>query len=169
MTDQPSMTVRELLHRIETGWNTFYAYLDTLSEAQFTGPKDAAGWTAKDHLSHIAFWEDTLNALLERTPRWERLGIDKALWDTGDVDKFNAVMQAREKDVPLAEVRRKHRDVHQRLLANLAALSDADLGRPIREFQAASTSDRPILLPLMGDTFEAYEEHTPWIRAIVGV
>jgi uncharacterized protein (TIGR03083 family) len=160
-------TVNELLDNIERGWNSFNAYIDTLSEKQLTQPTDAAGWTAKDHLIHLASWEDTLNALLDRTPRWERIGVDKALWDSNDIDQINAIVQKRYHDMPLDEVRQKHREVHQRLLEKIRQLSDADLGQPIREYQPGSATTSPIVRPLVADTYDAYAEHTPWIAAIV--
>jgi hypothetical protein len=166
MTEQPK-TVEALRQNIEAGWDKFNAYIDTLSEAQLTRPTDAAGWTAKDHLIHLARWEDTLNALLDRTPQWERMEVDKALWDGHDVDKINAVVQKRNQNMPLDDVRRTHRDVHQRLMSKISALSDADLQRPVRDYQPASSASQPILRPLITDTYEAYEEHTPWIAAIV--
>lgn len=52
----------ELLIRIEQGWNEFQAYIQTLSAAQLAGPTDAAGWTAKDHIMHLAVWEDGIDA-----------------------------------------------------------------------------------------------------------
>src|ERR1041385_3625233 len=159
-------TVAELRQRIEAGWNTFNAYIDTLNEAQLTQLTDAVGWTAKDHLSHLASWEDTLNALLDKKLRWENIGVDKALWFSNDFDKINAVVQKHWQNMPLDEVRQKHREIHQRLMPKIRALSDEDLQRPIREYQSDSTSTRPILQPLIADTYEHYEEHTPWIAAI---
>jgi hypothetical protein len=166
MTEQPK-TVEALLRNIETGWDQFNAYIDTLSEAQLTQPTDAAGWTAKDHLIHLARWEDTLNALLDRIPQWERMEFDKALWDSHDIDLQNAIVQQRNQNMPLEDVRQTHRAVHQRLISKISALSDADLQRPIRDYQPGSAASQPILRPLIADTYEAYEEHTPWIAAIV--
>ncbi len=167
MAEQAPKTVAELLKRIDAAWTTFSSYIDSLTETQLTQPTDAAGWTAKDHLIHLALWEDALNALLDRTPQWERLGLDKGLWASADVDASNAVLQKRYQHMLLREVRQKHRDVHQQLLSKIRALSDGDLQRPVRDYQPGSSDSRPILRNLMSDTFEAYEEHTPYIAAIV--
>lgn len=160
-------TVTDLLQNIETSWDKLQSYIDSLSEAQLTEPTDAAGWTAKDHLIHIATWEDTLNALLEGKPQWENIGVDKALWFSGDVDKINAIVQKRDQHMSLSEVRQKHQEVHQRLMSRIALLSDADLKRPIKDYQPESPRTHPILRALISDTYEAYDEHTPWIAAIV--
>src|SRR5436190_20969846 len=126
MTKEEPKTVAELLKNIETGWNSFSGYINTLTQTQLTQPTDAAGWTAKDHLIHIASWEDTLNALLDKSPQWENISVDKALWFSGDIDKINAIVQKRYQHMPLSEVRQKHREVHQRLLSKIQALADED-------------------------------------------
>jgi hypothetical protein len=166
MTVQP-MTVAELVRNIETGWNTFQTYIRSLSADQLTKPTDAAGWTAKDHIIHLASWEDTLNALLEHTPQWERLGVDKALWDSHDVDKINAIVQKRYQNMPLEDVLLRQQQVHYWLMSKVPLLSDEELQRPVRDYQMDTDDTRPILQNLVTDTYEAYEEHTPWIAAIV--
>lgn len=167
MTDAVATSVAELTRSIETGWNAFRNTISTLTENQLTQPTDAAGWTAKDHLIHLATWEDALNALLDLQPRWENLGIDKALWDSQDIDQINAVIQKRYHDMPLADVHHRHQEVHQRLMAKIAQLSDKDLQKPIKDYQPGSTDTTPIGRPLVADTYEAYAEHMPWIAAIV--
>ena len=141
MTEQQSMTVTELLRKIEASWSTFNAYIDTLTEAQLTQPTDAAGWTAKDHLIHIASWEDTLNALLDKSPQWEHMGVDKALFFSGD--EINAVIQKRYQNMPLAEVRQKHQEIHKNLMSKLSKLSDEDLYRPVRDYQPDFSAHTP--------------------------
>jgi hypothetical protein len=53
------MPKAELLERIEAGFQEINQYLDSLTETQLTQPTDAAGWTAKDHVIHMAIWEDS--------------------------------------------------------------------------------------------------------------
>jgi len=161
------MTVAELVRNIESGWLRFQTYIHSLTDEQLTRPTDAAGWTAKDHIIHLAAWEDTLNALLEHTPQWERLGIDKTLWDTRDVDKMNAIIQKRYQNMPLEDVLLRQQQVHNWLMSKVPLLPDEELLRPVRDYQPNSDDTRPILRNLVTDTYEAYEEHTPWIAAIV--
>ncbi len=82
----PILSKVELLAAIEQGWNGLNAYVDSLTPEQLTTPTDAAGWTAKDHLAHLAVWEDTINALLDKKPRAPHVGIDQALWDSQEFD-----------------------------------------------------------------------------------
>jgi len=167
MSEQKVMSKSELLEQMRRGWDDFQAYLQTLSEAQLSQPTDAAGWTAKDHVIHLAVWEAGIDALLGRESRWERMGLDAATWASGDFDAMNAVIQRRHKDMPLVEVLRTFQDVHQRLIGKIALLSDEDLQRPYRAYQPDSDRDAPVIGWIMGNTYEHYAEHRPWIEAIV--
>ncbi len=79
MDDMVSSRV-ELLQNIDAGWNRFYGYLKTLSDEQLSTPTDASGWTVKDHLTHLAIWEDGIYGLLMGHSRREQMGIDEATW-----------------------------------------------------------------------------------------
>ncbi|MFN8450760.1 MAG: ClbS/DfsB family four-helix bundle protein [Anaerolineae bacterium] len=145
----------ELLAGIDSEWDRLNAYIDSLTEAQLTQPSDPAGWTAKDHLAHLAVWEESLNALLDRQPRRERMGIDQATWDSGDIDAINAVIQQRYHDTPLADVRKMLNDTHEQLLAKLKPLYDSDLQLPYSCYQSGSIQERPAILYLVGDLVRA--------------
>src|ERR1700690_184032 len=130
MTQETAVTRAEVLDTLQTGWRAFNAYLDTLSEAQATGLTDAGGWTIKDHVIHLAVWEDSMNALFEYRNRAEAMGGDRETFQAGDWDKMNAVIQQRCQHMTWAEVRATFQAVHERLIAKLQTLPDADLQRP---------------------------------------
>lgn len=167
MAEEQVMTKAELLQHMQQGWNDFNAYLKTLTPEQLTRPTDAAGWTAKDHIMHIVVWEDGIDALLSGTSRRERMGLDQATWDSRDFDQMNAVIQQCHKDKSLAEVMQTFQTVHQRLIAKIETLTDADLQRPYKHYQSDSTADKPVIGWVKGNTYEHYAEHRPWIAAIV--
>src|SRR5690348_2014979 len=136
MTDETQMTKAELLANIAQGWNDLQAYLASLTYEQVTVPTDPAGWTAKDHIAHLAIWEDSLNALVEKKSRREHMGIsDETAWNKGDWDAINAVIQQRYQDITVPDLQRMFFGIHEKLVAKINALSDADLQRPYREFQ----------------------------------
>lgn len=166
MSDAQILQKDDLLAAIEAGWDALQAYLATLTYEQVTLPTDDAGWTVKDHVAHLAAWEDTLNALLARTPRWEALGVAYDLWATNDWDGINAIVQQRYREISLGELRAWFFGVHERLIAQLRALSDAELQRPYRDYQPNSTLDVPISHWFQIDTYEHYAEHSAWIAAI---
>ncbi|MDX2161907.1 MAG: ClbS/DfsB family four-helix bundle protein [bacterium] len=179
MTDQaqgaPEVSVAELKRRIAAGWEALWAYLDSLTLEQITGPNDAAGWTVKDHVAHLAAWEDGIAALLAGKSRLEAMNIDKAMWQQHDYDVMNAKIQADHRDLSWDDVKAHYQRVHERLNAALDALSDADLMRTIETYDVdrepapfdAHDQDRWVIWYVVGNTFGHYEEHQPWMWAIV--
>jgi len=161
------ITTAELISRMQKGWDDFQAYLKTLTPEQMTQPADSAGWTVKDHVNHLATWEDGVYALLEKKPRYEQMGVDKETWDGHDTDAINAVIQKQNHDKPLDEVLKKFEDAHNRLIEKLQSMSSKDLLRPYRYYQADSTAEKPVFGWIVGNTYEHYAEHKPWIAAIV--
>jgi uncharacterized protein (TIGR03083 family) len=167
MAEETEITIASLLRRIEHGWNDLQAYLGTLSEEQLTKPTDAAGWTVKDHLIHLAIWEDGVYALLEGRSQREGMEVDEATWRQG-IDAINAVIQQRYHDLPLGEVLETFRVKHERLVSRIKSMTDDDLLRPYRHYDTASDREQPVVGWIVGNTFEHYAEHKPWIAAIVG-
>ena len=166
MTETQAMTKAELLKKMDDAWNDFNAYLKTLSETDLTVPVDAVGWTVKDHLVHIAVWEDNLYALLTGQNRREYMGIDSETWKGGD-DPINAVTQKRYKDKSAAEVLQMLRDAHQHVVEKIKTLTDEEVGKPYNYFQPMSKSDNPVVGSIEGGSFGHYAEHKAWIAAIV--
>ena len=161
------MTRDELLNNIHDGFHEFMSYLDTLSEADFTAHTDAAGWTVKDHIMHLVVWEDGMWPLLNRQSRREHMGLSQDVWQSGDFDAMNAVIQGQHRDKPLDEVMQEFRHIHQRLIAKIESLTDADLQRPYKDYQPGTTHDSPVIDTIISDTYDHYAEHRPWIEAIV--
>ena len=165
--EHDAITVANLLGRIGRGWDDLQAYIATLSREQLTGPADAAGWTVKDHLIHLAAWEDGIAAMLGGESRLAAMGIDQATWERG-TDAVNAAIYARNRDLPLEAALEHCRQVHRRLLDRIGAMDDADLLRPYSHYQPEAASSQPILAWIVGNSFGHYAEHRPWIEALVG-
>jgi len=167
MQDQNRLTKAELLQKIEDGWQAFNAYLMTLTPVQMTVPTDAAGWTALDHVLHLSVWEDGITALLNHQNRSAAMGIDPATWESRDFDAMNALIQQRTKTISLPEAHQQVMTVHQQLFDKVKSLSEEDLYRPYNFYDPADKRDIPVIEWVIADTYGHYEEHTPWIKAIV--
>ena len=167
MSDEAHLTKDQLLAQLRAGWDSFNDYLATLTPEQLTGPTDATGWTVKDHIAHLARWEEGILSLLDGEPRHNSMGLDDETWDSDDIDRINEVIRQRDVDLSLDEVKQQFHDVHARLAARLDTLTDADLQRPYRHYQSDSDNDTPVIAYIVGNTFEHYDEHRPWIDAIV--
>lgn len=160
-----------IIQAIQRHWEALNAVLDTLSDAEMTGPKDAHGWNVCDHLAHIAAWERTANNLLKGMPRHEGLGITEALWLAGDEDAINDAVQKANAGITPATAREKLNRSHAELMALLEPLTEEDLSRPQRAFLPIETgggSDKPTYGYIMGNSGGHYAEHLPWIKKIVG-
>ena len=160
------VTKANALRFIARSWDDLQAYLATLTEAQLTQPTDAAGWTVKDHLIHLAVWEDGLRSLLAGGSQREGMGIDEATWLQGN-DPINALIQQRHRALSLADVRRVSHESHAKLLAQINTLADADLMRPYRTYDTQTDEEQPVIGWIVGNTFMHYVEHKPWMMAIV--
>src|SRR5688572_10309354 len=98
-----ALTRETLMSAIDETWNKLQTLLASLTEEQLTQPTDAAGWTAKDHVIHVAVWENANHAMLEGKAKREVLDITSEVWEQDD-DPINAVLQQRYHNMPLAEV-----------------------------------------------------------------
>ncbi len=137
-----------------------------INPERLTGPTDAEGWTIKDHAIHISLWEKSLLALLNSESRAASVDIDQAVWQQG-YEEINRILQQRYHDLPIDDVYKTLETNHQAVLDRIAQFSDSDLLRPHREFQATSTLDEPIIGWIVGNSFEHYAEHLPWMQAIL--
>lgn len=166
--DEPPQNKEDLIARINVAWEDLQATLAGLTEEQLTVPRDAQGWSAKDHLAHLADWERSVVGLVrDRRPRYTTLGIDQALFASRDFDKQNAVILAATRDRSLAEVRADLSNVHREMLALLATLSEQELATPASEY-VAGDADSPVYALVNGDTWDHYDEHRVWIAELVG-
>jgi len=167
MTDATTMSKTELLAKMRDGWNDFSAYIKSLPPEQLTVPRDAVGWTVRDHLVHLAAWQDGITALLDKQSQRDVMHVDEATWKTGDFDKINAVIQQRYKDESLDAVLAMLEAAHQKLLNKVLSMSDEDLQLPYRHYQPFSKRENPIIGWIQGNSYDHYAEHKPWIAAIV--
>ena len=162
-----SLSRDKLMNEIEASWNELQTYLTSLTEEQLTRRTDAAGWTVKDHVIHIAVWEYANLAMLEGKSKREVLEITPEVWEQDD-DPINAVLQQRYHNMPLAEVMQTINQNHERMLNKLYTMTEADFQLPYSHYQPQSTNERAIIDFVMWDTVSHYRDHTGWIKAIVG-
>lgn len=169
MNDAIDFSKEELLERIQAGWERLQAFVSPLSDEQLTGPQDAAGWTIKDHLMHLAVWAASMVAVINGTPRRDAMQIERQDWVTlaETYDVVNGILQQRYKDMPLAEVHKEVQQRHNELLARTQAMSAEELQRPYNHYQPGSKSETPIFEYISGNSYAHYDEHIPWMQAIL--
>lgn len=164
----PDVTTKaDLLADMRAGWEALNAYLDTLSEAQATQVTDEGGWSIKDHIIHIALWEGSMNAVLQRLPRWEYMGVDRETWEQSGINQINDVMFRRNRDLSWPQAREHFRQMHDELIGRIETMPEANLQRPYNYFQPESTQTQPIGMRLGVASYRHYATHMPWIEALV--
>src|SRR6185295_15443685 len=96
-------TAGTVLARFESAWAALDKTIKSLGERELTAVRDPAGWSAKDHLSHLAAWDEALLAKLDGRARHVVLGIDETLAASEDFDAMNAAIFQATRDRSLAE------------------------------------------------------------------
>ena len=139
-----------LLARLETAWNELRESYAGLPDAMLLEPGIAGDWSLKDVLAHVHTWEEEA---LEHLPVIVRGGTPARYAATGGIDAFNARMAERNRDLPLAEVRRRLDESHRRLV---------ELVRTVPEDQLAG--DTRFRRRLRLDTYGHYRLHADAIR-----
>jgi hypothetical protein len=171
MTSVRRTTKAELLADSERNWTALNAALERLTEAQLTTIRDAQGWSVKDHIVHLTAWERSMVYLLRGQPRHLGLGVEEALYVTGDDDAINAAIEARHRDLPSAAALHAFRSVHAQLLTAIEPLSDTDLHERYRHYlpDSPGDDDGPVVFDLLyGNTAHHFAEHLGWIESLVG-
>jgi hypothetical protein len=164
-----STTKAQLLADIDRDWGALHAYLAQLTEEQMTAVHDQEGWSVKDHLAHLAAWEESILVLFQDKPRHQGLGVAEELYAGGSFDAVNAAIYEQRKNRPLGQVLSQLQGIHDQLMALLQPLSDDDLNRPASSyFRRLTPAERRRLADLVREnTAEHYAEHLDWIEALV--
>ena len=169
MTDRGTSMKAEVMLEIETTWAALHSTLARLSEDEMTGVHDQAGWTVKDHLTHITAWEESVISFLQGRPRHEGLGVDEILYSKASFDDINAVIQELRKSLNLDQATAQLQATHLSLMGLIERLSEADLAQPLRHFLVSSpVDDRRRAIDIVRDnTSSHFSEHLVWIEALV--
>ena len=146
------MTKDQLLQKLENAWTDLLDSFAGLTDEQMVEAGVMGEWSVKDILGHISSWEEEglkfLPVILEgkRPPRYSVT--------YGGIDAFNAQTLEANRQLPLAEVRRRFEATHRRLLGYVAEAPD----------EAIETETR-FRRRLRFDTYRHYGEHAEMIRA----
>ena len=163
--NQEPVTRENMLRRISAAWQDIQAYLSSLSPDQMNGPHDAAGWTVRDHVIHLAKWTAGIAALLRSEPRWVAMGISRETWYSGVEVANKAIYQAC-RDMPLDAVLAEFETAHTRLVRQIEEMPEEGLFLPYNHYDPESERDQPVFWWIVGNSFEHYAQHMPWMAAI---
>ncbi|HET9780203.1 MAG TPA: ClbS/DfsB family four-helix bundle protein [Candidatus Dormibacteraeota bacterium] len=160
--------MNNVIDPIEKSWRQLDGLVESLGPNGLT-LTGSDGWAVKDHLVHVAAWEQSVIALFESRDRLTAMGVPEQRF--GETDAINAAVWSRHRHEPVQESLRYFHDTHEHLMTILNGLTDADLQRPYRHYQPQGESfegdNRPALDWVAGNTYEHYAEHIDWINQLV--
>lgn len=165
LLNEAAPTVSAIQAQIDAGREELHAFLAALTVAQREHATDAAGWTVKDHVMHLAVWEKRLAGILTHQKFPEAMGIPLEVW-AQDVNTINAFLQQRDRHLSWEAVMAALQESHSLASQEIAALNDADLLRPFSYYQPDSDYDTPVKEWVMNNTFKHYARHLPWMEEI---
>jgi hypothetical protein len=155
-----------LLARIQQSRASLEAQITPLSAEQLAAPGPDGGWSVKDHLYHLATWQQVQLARMQGRPEWAVVELDEATYRAAitsaeDFRDINAIIERRGKDFAPDAVLAHFRDACAQLLDEVNRWAYADLLTPVRP-------DGPtVLKQLSGDSYEHDDEHLRMLRQML--
>src|SRR3954451_9230574 len=119
-------TAAEFCAAVASAYQEWEMVLAAVGEPRMTVPSVDGAESIKDVIAHVAWYEREMIGVLH-----EHALAGSDLWGLS-TNARNVAIFAANRDRPLAEVLTEARNVHRQLLAELAALTDADLADATR-------------------------------------
>ncbi|MCA9887786.1 MAG: ClbS/DfsB family four-helix bundle protein [Anaerolineae bacterium] len=160
-------TKAELMELIDRDWSALNQFLKGLNLAQWLDVRNADGWAIKDHVAHLAAWEQSMIALLNSRPRHTGLQVSEELYLSEDVDAINEAIFVLHKDEPLDQVQAHFLATHQELMNLIRPMTDEDMWLPYAHFlpdEPGEGEGPPIIDKIYGNTTYHYREHLEWMQ-----
>ncbi len=163
----------ELLERMRVGREEWDTLIAQIPDCAHTEPALTGGWSVKDLIAHVAAYENWTAAQI-RAANEGRAPTDRELYgveempddpEGWDLDRENAAIYARYKDMPLAEVTTFSSQAFADLVAAVEAVSDQDVARSGAQ---TWTGDRTLLEIIPGQCYAHYEQHADELKSISG-
>ena len=153
----------ELITFIAEEWMALLQIMDKLTAKQMTTP-DVGGWSPKDNLAHLAAWEQfMLRRYLQGQTPHQAMQIEEATLEHLEEDDINQILFERNRLRHLDDVLQELQQTHAELLNMLEQMTFADLMQPNSE----DPQHRPLIIWVMGNTYQHYREHRETMEATV--
>ena len=155
----------ELMTAIKREWNLLMDVVAKLEQANKLTTPDEGGWSPKDNLAHLAEWMNAMMGYhMERRPSHEVLGVSEEVTKDWDFNIINPVLFERNKDRSIKDVLDGLKRTYETLVKKLEATSFEDLLKPRH---TDDPEKRPLLMWVLGDTTEHFEEHRSTIEKML--
>lgn len=174
MTDTPAYpaTIAEFTDQMHRARAALDAFLATLTHVQKEQQGSIRRYAIKDHLAHLAIWQQGMIALLDGQSRWANMKLDADYVNlpTTHHDDMNAIIFLYHKGLSYDAAYQMLATTHNALTARLQTMNDADLLVSENRWHERGTEESdelPLGVRLMWNTYEHYDEHLPWMQESV--
>ena len=152
-----------LLRKIQQERQELLMVLNRISDDQMEVSLFPNGWSFKDFLGHLGFWE---KRALEIFHYFKEESIPDPKPGTLSLDEMNALAYTASHNLSLEAVRSSERDAYQNLIKLVESASDEELFN-VQHFPL--TEGKPFATWIEDNTFGHYQEHLPEIRAVLNL
>jgi hypothetical protein len=153
------MDRNELLQRIRDSRSELETEIARFDRSTLTDPVLPNGWSVKDVIAHIGFWERRIATLYEILTAGD---VPQDTVDSETVDGLNARVHKENQMLPLGIVQVNEKDAYQAILAVAGNAPETDLFDP----QCFPwTQGTPFYQYIVENTYEHYDDHLPDLRA----
>lgn len=150
------MKLAEFVATVQSRRQKWDALMEEVSEQRMTLPVLPGGWTVKDVIAHISWYENEMVDLIQTKAL---RGSELWLLPT---DERNQSIYVMNRSRPLEEVLQESHRIFSQLEGLIETLEEADLIDASR--YADMPPDWPPLEVLAGNTYEHYDEHIADVR-----
>ncbi|MDP9235940.1 MAG: ClbS/DfsB family four-helix bundle protein [Chloroflexota bacterium] len=159
------MNKEELLHNIRSERATLDALIATIDDRASIAPALEGDRSVKDVLAHITAWEQRCASKIREGSTRDVSAAEEASdggFTEADMHRFNESVFEANRARPLVDVREDARRSYQAMLAAVGALSEEQLGLPVRW----GSTEGPLMLEFIREDTDAhYREHSDQIEA----
>lgn len=151
----------ELMAAIDREWKLLMGVVDEMTPEQLV-ELDEGGWAPKDNLAHLSEWMNVLMGYhMDRQPAHEVMHLPPDVTKEWDFEKMNQVLFERHRLQPTEDILIELQRTYEKLIHKLNNTSWEDLMKPHRD---DDPEKRPVLLWVLGDTTEHFQEHRETIE-----
>jgi hypothetical protein len=154
------MNKTELIEALEDSRQEFIEMLEELPDTLLTEPALAGGWSIKDTLAHLTYWEGQTVTLLFQVLR----GVEKPTtvhFGEESVDDINARWHQQSQTRSMEIIWNDFVGVRKQTIRRINEMNESDLTQASR---FAWMKGVPLIELVMSDTVEHEEEHADMVR-----
>jgi hypothetical protein len=150
----------DMLLRIHDGFDSLMKAVATLDEREISRVEKEGQWSMKDHLAHIAAWEEILLRFhIGGEPFESAVDLDGAKYRVTPYDVINEHLHHKNESLAVGDVMRKLKLGHEAVVRAVGRLSDEELGRPRAWLDTPEGPSGPLSQYIAWNTYEHYAEH----------